>query len=187
MSVFSLIGFYLLLGFDKIQAQRQRKIIFFSLKRNYAAAFIKGEKAVIITDLQISDKSFAFFIRPALDQHKVTDIKILPWSATFRTEGLEIDSHKIIFHQYNILKFDAYFKGKLIKNKPRFDLLWLHDNPDFRPRELSRLIEFNAVVADASNKPYKLKYYTDSINLFQMPYHVLKKNKGYLIDLTHQL
>ena len=61
--------------FDKLRAQQQKKTIRYILKKNYAVALICSNKAVLFTDLKQESKAFLFFVKPALDQHRVTLIK----------------------------------------------------------------------------------------------------------------
>lgn len=73
------IGLFLALqGFmtyDKLHAFHQKKTIRFSLKKNYAIALIHSHKAILFTDLNAESKTFRYFIQPALDQHKVSQIQ----------------------------------------------------------------------------------------------------------------
>ncbi len=67
---------------DKLQAFHQKKIIHFTLQKNYAVAIISAQQAILYTDLEPNSRSFNYTIQPALDQHRVTQIifknQILP-------------------------------------------------------------------------------------------------------------
>nr|WP_121272247.1 ComEC/Rec2 family competence protein [Pedobacter schmidteae] len=62
-----------LLSFGKMKAFHQKKTIRFTLKKNYAVAIIRSHKALLFTDLNPESKVFYYFIKPALDQHMVTE------------------------------------------------------------------------------------------------------------------
>lgn len=62
------------LAYDKLKAFHQKKTIVFNLRKNYATAFIWGQKAMVITNLNPASKEFKYFIQPALDQHKIKEI-----------------------------------------------------------------------------------------------------------------
>lgn len=77
----SLIAFLSLQGlitYDKIQSTRQKKTIRFSLKKNYAIAIISANHAIIFTDLKPDSKTYNYSIKPALDEHRVTQITFRP-------------------------------------------------------------------------------------------------------------
>ncbi len=179
-----LLVFQSLLMKDKIQVRRQQQIVFFSLKNNYAAAFISSDTAIVITDLKLNTKTFNFFVQPALDQRKISKLHLVNWTDTFKTSVLSVSAHQITFHRYHILKFDRYFNHKQVIGNPIFDLIWLHNRVQFKPAQLKKQMKFKVLIADASNSSHQLKNYTDSANIFHIEHHILKKNKGYLVNLT---
>lgn len=77
MLVFSILCFVVFqsfLTYDKLKAFHQKKTIVFNLRKNYATAYISGQKAIVITDLNQASRAFKYFIQPALDQHKINKI-----------------------------------------------------------------------------------------------------------------
>lgn len=84
-----------LISYDKLQAFHQKKTIRFSLKKNYAVALISAQHAMLLTDLKPDSKAFSYFIKPALDQHRITQI-------TFRTANVTgVLKDNLIFDQLN--------------------------------------------------------------------------------------
>ena len=69
------LGFQTLLSYDKVVAMHQKKIIRFKLRQHYAVAFFSGNSALLYTDLTMESKNFKYFIKPALDQHKIERVK----------------------------------------------------------------------------------------------------------------
>src|SRR5690606_27358977 len=51
---------------DKLRAFHQKKIIHFTLHKNYAIAIISAQQAILYTDLEPNSRSFNYAIRPAL-------------------------------------------------------------------------------------------------------------------------
>lgn len=66
------------LSHDQIQAYHQRKTITFKIPKQQAIAHIFSNQAIVYTRLTEQDKDFIYFIRPALDQHQVKSIKLVP-------------------------------------------------------------------------------------------------------------
>lgn len=73
-SITIFLAFQVLTGISKIQAVAQHKIIRFNLKKNYAVALLQGQQAILITDVKPESKTFNYSIKPALEQHRITDI-----------------------------------------------------------------------------------------------------------------
>ncbi|WP_317618085.1 ComEC/Rec2 family competence protein [Pedobacter sp. AK017] len=76
-SLMLFLVFQSLLTYDKTRALQQKTTIRFKLKRNYALAMVKGNTAIIYTDLQPDSKTFKYQVKPALDQHKVYKVIFL--------------------------------------------------------------------------------------------------------------
>ncbi|MCD0490193.1 ComEC family competence protein [Pedobacter sp. MC2016-14] len=165
---------------NKISARHQHQLLFFSLKNNYGAAFIFSDTAVVLTDLQKNSKAFQFSIQPALDQKKVSCIKLMKWSETCKVGPLKINKHQILFQHYRILKYDSLLQQKRILQCPSYQVIWLHGNVLYRPGDLIQQIKYEHLVADGSTKTGMLKIYEDSANLFHIKHHILKNKKGYL-------
>ncbi|TKC63929.1 ComEC family competence protein [Pedobacter hiemivivus] len=69
------VGLQSFMTYDKLLAFHQKSTIRFTLKKNYAVALIHSHKAILFTDLNSESKAFKYFVKPALDQFKVTQIQ----------------------------------------------------------------------------------------------------------------
>jgi competence protein ComEC len=184
LSLASLLFFQGVLSYDKMQASRQHKVMFFSLKKNFATAFLNADTAYLLTDLTQTDKTFVFSIKPFLDQHRIATTRLVRYDEQINTAVLYMDSSQIRFHHLKILKYDPLLQKKTVLERPRFDILWFHNSPQFKMEAQIKAIDFQVIVADATNNPSALKYYKNSTDIFHLDYHLLKKNPSYLIDLN---
>lgn len=73
-SVAILLCLQVLISCDKLQAIHQKKTIRFTLKKNYAVALLNARHAILFTDVKPGSKVFSYFIKPALDQHRINHI-----------------------------------------------------------------------------------------------------------------
>lgn len=170
--------------YNKISALNQSKILFFSLRKNYAAAFIAAKKAILVTDLTTEDKNFQFFVQPALDKMKIEDIIFIKWEQDTLVNTFVKKDHQIKFHQYQILLLDYSFNYKMIEGLPKFNAIWLHQNPKQQINTLHSAIIFNSLIIDATNTDYTIEKFRNEANKIQVQHHILKKNTSYLIDLN---
>ncbi|TCC90453.1 ComEC family competence protein [Pedobacter frigiditerrae] len=169
--------------YNKMLATKQSKILFFSLRKNYAVAFIDTQKAILLTDLILEDKNYQFFVEPALAKMQVEDILFVKWEQDTIVNSFIKFEKQVKFHQYSILMLDSSFNYKKIAGLPKFDAVWLHQNPKKNISKLRTEVIFSTLLIDASNKDYKIKAYEDEANKFQLQHYTLKKNKAYLINL----
>ena len=183
IALFSLLVFQSYAAYHKISTLGQRKVLFFSLRKNYAAAFINANEAVLITDLSQRDKNFDFFVRPALDQMQVTKAHFVKWEQDTTINAFIKKEHQLSFYGYRILLLDQRLNYRSIGNLPQYEAIWLHQNPKKALNDLRQEVLFNTLVIDASNKDYNLEKYQLEANKIKVPYHILKKNNSYLVLL----
>ena len=186
ISMITLVIFQSILALKTIAVKNQKKIIFFTLQKGYAVAFINSQKAILLSNLGVNDKNFQFYIQPVFNQLKIKHIHFIEWEIDTSLNFFTKKNHQINFVGYRILLLDNFFDHKIISKTPTFNTVWLHQNPKLRISNLRKSVTFKSIVIDASNSNYNLKAYVDEANKFQIQSHVLKKNKAYLVDLNNQ-
>lgn len=179
-----LIVFQCYATFKKVSALKQSKVLFFSLRKNYATAFIDSKKAILVTDLKPEDKNFQFFVQPALDKMQVEDVLFVKWEQDTLVNAFVKKNHQIKFHQYQILLIDRTFNYKKIEGLPKINTIWLHQNPKQEINNLRSSVIFNSLIIDATNNDYNIEKFRLEANKIKVQHHILKKNNSYLIDLN---
>ncbi|RNL52294.1 ComEC/Rec2 family competence protein [Pedobacter jejuensis] len=165
-------------------AIHQKKIIFFSLRKNYAAAFINGKQTTLITDLSVDDKNYQYFVQPALEQSQINKIDFISLSKdTVSTQFVKKDN-QIVFDKYNILIVNESLNYKTLQIKGKFSSLWLTGNTKFKLENLPKNLKYRNVLIDATNKDYKIKIFKTFAENNKAEPHILKKNPAYLVHLT---
>ncbi|RZK44110.1 MAG: ComEC family competence protein [Pedobacter sp.] len=172
------------LSFNKIKSINQRLIIWFTLQRGYAVAFIISDRAFVVTDLSTSDKNYYFYIQPTLDKLGIKEKKILAWESELSHLGFRKSMHEIEFMGYRILPIGP--KSKSLSLAPRFwfDAIWLHQNPNISLPLLQNSFSFKSIVIDPTNNKRNQQKWAEDAKKIIVPVHILKKNKAYLIDLS---
>lgn len=176
---------------DKITALKQKRVILFSLQKNYAVAFIHATRAVLITDLIPADKDFKFHIQPALDQQKISTLVCIPLGKYHQNHGLivkdhqelKIKDHQLRFRNFSVLLVDTCFNRKTILENHHFDAIWIHGSPKIKISKLREHINFRKIWIDASNKRYAIQNFEEEIPDFKHSAIVMKKNKAFLYQL----
>lgn len=181
-----LLGLQLTFSYDKIKAIQQKQIIFFSLRKNFAAAFIYGKESILVSDLELDDKSFDFFVKPALEQKQVKTINLVKWQDDVIMKNFSKKDKQIIFNNYSLLLMDESFSYKKLVDKPKFDMVWLHNNPKQIIENIDKEIDFSMLIIDSSNHDYSLSKFQEQLATMKIDHHILKKNNSYLVDLKHK-
>ena len=185
-AVLLLLIFQSFATYQKLEQFNQRQIIFFSLRKNYAAAFIDGDSAVLLTDLSDKDNSYQFFVKPALDQLQLLKIRFIDWGTDVNYNAFIKKDHQINFHHYQILLFDKSFNDQKIGQLPKFDLVWFHENPKKPMADLRQEVIFSDLLIDATNQDALIVKFEREANKLGLKHYTLKKNKAYLIQIPQK-
>ncbi|MBC6110376.1 ComEC/Rec2 family competence protein [Pedobacter fastidiosus] len=183
-SLLIFIAYQSMVLYDNIIASSQKKIIFFSLRKNYSAAFIKGRDAILLTDLDPQNKNYDFFVKPALDEFQIQNIKFINLKQDTALNTFIKKDRQIIFGNYKILWIDESLNYKNIKLSGGFSSLWLHNNTKFKLNTIPSEAHYKSFIIDATNKDYKIEEFKTFAENNKIGAHILKKNKAYLIDLS---
>ena len=179
-----LLLFQASLSYGKIINFKQQQIVFYSLRKNYAAAFISGNKAILLTDLTADDKNFEFFVKPSLDQRHINHIQFVKWEDDFKTHHFIKQQHQITYLNKSILLIDHSINYKKIEQNPSFDFVWLHQNPKQKIENLYKEVNFSNLIIDASNKDYLIAKFEQKADSLKIIAHVLKKQKAVSLNLN---
>ena len=169
---------------ESIKLAEQKKIIFYSLRKNYAVAFISGDKAIIETDLNPAENNYQFFVKPSLDQAQIKDIVYLNLKNDTTISNFIKKGNQIVFLNRSFLIVNENFNYKKLDANAKFNSLWLTGNTKFDLQNLDKNLKYENIIIDATNKDYKIKVFRAFAANNQKPYHILKKNAAYLVDLN---
>jgi competence protein ComEC len=169
---------------DDLNANLQQKIIFFSLRKNYAAAFIHGKKIILVTDLKNTDRNYDFFVKPALTQLQADKISLISLNKDTILGDFILKNNQIAFRHYKILLIDDGLNYKTLAGNGIFSSLWISGNTKFNLATLGPDIKYKTVLIDATNKDYKIEIFKKVVKNNHLDVHILKKNKAYLVQLT---
>lgn len=178
------IAYQSMVLYNNIIACEQKKIIFFSLRKNYSAAFINGHDAILLTDLDPQNKNYDFFVKPALDELQIQNIKFINLKQDTILDTFIKRDRQIIFDHYKILLIDESLNYKNLKLSGEFSSLWLHNNTRYKLNNLPKEVHYKSIIIDASNKDYKIEEFKAFAENIKRGANILKKNKAYLIDLS---
>jgi len=183
-SIWLLIVLQITFAYQKITAFKQQELILFSLRKNYAAAFINGNEGILLTDLTKDDRNFEFFVKPALDQKQVRTIKWIRWAEDFQHGNFIKKNHQINYKGGKFLLIDERFNNKKVDQHYHFDFVWMHNSPQQRLELLKQEISFSNLILDASNKDYLIAKFEQQADSLKTTVHVLKKQQAVVLNLN---
>lgn len=171
-------------AYQKIIANKQEELILFSLRKNFAAAFINGNESILFTDLTPTDRNFEFFVKPTLDQKQIKKIRFVGWNEEFQSKNMVKNSHQINYKGKQFLLLDESFNYKKLSDNHRFDFIWMHQSPKQRLPQLKNEIQFSNLIVDASNKDYLIAKFGQQADSLNINTYILKKQKAVTLKLN---
>jgi competence protein ComEC len=171
--------------YKKWTQHEQRKMIFFSLPKDYASAFIEGNHATLLTNLNSSSPAYKFYVEPALTQLQVINTTFIKYHQNYQTKGLIIKDHQIAFFDQTIFVADTCFNNKIIQTKLKAKLLLLAGNNKIMLPALLQKLQPQIMLIDGTNSNYSAENDASVAKNFKIPSYNLKKLKAYLVNINN--
>ncbi|MDB5158912.1 MAG: hypothetical protein JWR50_3619, partial [Mucilaginibacter sp.] len=136
------IAIMLLLGISisvkRINALRSDSIAFLNMRKHQGLVFKHGDKAIILSDINNTDKNYQYSIQPYLDSCKVADTTIRNLKQNIRSAYLVKNNNLIQFQNKKILLFNKDLQGKQLSSKLNVDYLYVTGNPHTSLNEINK-------------------------------------------------
>ena len=168
---------------ERVLNYRREELLFFSLKKKSAIAFINKGRALVLADFPSSDKTFVYTIKVGLESKGVHNIDFQNIESALSGKYYWSDSNFMQFNNFKVLRLDR----KLVLNEPHekllLDILLISGNPDQKLKHLNRSIDFRQVLIDSTNPDYKIEAWLAEAMELRIPCYVLKKSPAYIVKL----
>ncbi|OAQ39637.1 hypothetical protein A5893_08590 [Pedobacter psychrophilus] len=171
----SLFLLFLILStnFRAFQHIKQKQALFFSLRKNTAIAFIKGNNAVLISDLNPNEFTFLFSVKPYLDSCQIDNIQ---WINPHLTEN-----EKLFSFEGKKLKIINHKNINFANSKQ--DWLLLSSNKKQDLQSIKNQNSFHKLFIDGRNKDFIIEDFKNQAQKLNLKPSVLKRSFAIEIKL----
>jgi competence protein ComEC len=161
----------------------QRMLVFFSLPKGQATAFIQGSQATLLTNLDPGSSAFKFYVEPLLMHNQISSLYFIKKHQDFRYKQLVIKDHQIAFCGKHLLVVDSCLNRKRLQTPVKSEILLLSENS--RVDIPSLLDKFRPAVflLDGTNSAYYAAKLQVAAKNYDVPSYNLKKLKAYLVNI----
>ena len=177
--IFGLCSFH---SYKTVTDAKQKMIVVYSIPKHRAISFISG--SVVQYDFDDSLKKDANALHLNINSHW--------WNCGVNKE-IPVDTGAfqfsfgklILFEGKRILIVDKDLRrmNAVPQNKLRVDLVIISGNPNLYIDQLRKLVDFNELVFDSSNKPARIKYWGRDAEQFHIAYWDVKERGAYLKNI----
>src|SRR5687768_2541401 len=176
-SLIAMFLFISLRSYSFYQANSQKKIIFYNIPQHQAIDFINGRNYFFKTDSSLLKDDFlqSFHIKPSRILYR---LKPAEHSASFF-----ISENYGQFGNSKFIIIDSNFNFKKPAEPVHVNALILAFNPKIYLKQLTRIIQPDIIVFDASNPSWKIKYWIKDCNSLGIPYHNVSEKGAFVMNI----
>lgn len=161
------------ISFKSFQHMKQKQALFFSLRKNTAIALIKGNNAVLITDLKPDEFTFLFSVKPYLDSCQIDYIQ---WINPHLTQN-----EKLFSFEGRKLKIINHKNINFVNSKQ--DWLLLSSNKKQDLQSIKNTNSFQILFIDGKNRDFIIEDFKDQAQKLNLKPTILKRNFAVEIKL----
>jgi competence protein ComEC len=169
------------IGFKKWNHSRANNIAFLNLRKHTGIVFKNQNEAIVITDLNDTDKTYRYLIQPYLDSCQVSTVhKVLPDSG-IRLPFLLKENNLIQFRDKRILIFDKQLQSTELQQKLKTDYLYISGNPATNIDFINKYYDYRLMIIDNTNSNPLIASLQKQAISHHANYRILQRNKSVII------
>jgi len=180
LSIISFFMLGILYNYSVLKKHRTDQLVIFNMRKDLVIGLIHKYKAIIYSDLEVSDKSIQYSVIPALEASTdISKIKAIKTNVNFSYKDITIDEKIIEFKKNKLLIADGK-KGNICQlNAPQW--LLIRNNPRERITEMIENIEKEMLlILDGSNHEKTIARFCEEAKQIGIEVYILKDNFAYV-------
>jgi competence protein ComEC len=168
------------ISFKKWSNSQSDQIAFLSLRKHTGITFKKGNDAVVLTDLQDTDKAYRYSIQPYLDSCHVEYVHVLSPDKNVRLPYFLKENNYLQFQDKRLLFFNQRLSDIQLIQKFKTDYLYVSGSKtsDVDLNFLNNNYDYRALIIDNSNSNYLINKLQKQAEAKHINYHILLRNKS---------
>ncbi|MES2428180.1 MAG: ComEC/Rec2 family competence protein [Bacteroidota bacterium] len=178
------LGLLLIVGtsisIKRIHVLNSDSIAFLNLRKHQGLVFKHGDKAIILTDIALSDKNYQYSIQPYLDSSKVADTTVYSLDRNINSPFLKKIGNLIQFQNKRVLLVDQSIQTKQLFRKIKVDYLYLTNNPNVAVYELNKNYDYAILLIGAGNQDKNIDEWEKQARYLHVNYQTIKRNNSFI-------
>jgi competence protein ComEC len=171
------------LSIKSIENFKRHELIFYSLRKNTAIAYLFKGRSIIITDVKPSDKRYTYSIKPSISMSGIEESLVFDPEQQFSGSYYWSDSDFMQFGNFRILRWRNEFNKLFLNKRIEVDILLLSKGSAQELRYISEMVDFKSIIIDSSNPEYKIEAWQNEAKSLKISCISLKKYPAYIVKL----
>ncbi|GAC1309152.1 MAG: ComEC/Rec2 family competence protein [Mucilaginibacter sp.] len=172
------------LSAKNISLSRSNQIAWLNLKKHPGIVFRHGNKAVVLTDIKTTDRTFQYSVQPYLDSCRISDIKMVSLDQNIKTPWLAKEAGLIQFMNTKVFVLDGKHYPIPFPEKLATDYMYITGNPAAGLTTINNYFQYQMLVIDGSNSDRLLYQAESQASIKKTNYKILKRNNS-LISVSN--
>ena len=161
----------------------RNEIVFMSLKKNSALVWFNQGKAIVISDINLSDRTLDYSVKPMIASRGATETLFTTFAQ--ETDGINFKQNKnfIQLGNFKMLKWNKDLLGYSFQSETSLDAVLIsHDNV-WDLKDILAGFHVILILIDGTNSDYKIRRWLAEAKRLKIRCYSLKKKPAYVIKL----
>lgn len=155
----------------------RNEIVFMSLKRNSALVWFDQGKALVISDLNLSDKAIDFSVKPMIASLGATEMVFTNFDQ--ETVGIKF----IQLGDFKMLRWNKEFLRYSFQSKTSLDAVLISHDMVWELKDILARFQVKLILIDGTNSDYKVERWLEEAKRLKIRCYSLKKKPAYVVKL----
>ncbi|MEO6851717.1 MAG: ComEC/Rec2 family competence protein, partial [Mucilaginibacter sp.] len=156
----------------------RNEITFLNLRKHTGIVFKAGNKAIVVSDLADTDKTYRYSVQPYLDSCQVNSVKVLAPDSNFQSGFFIKQGPLMQIMDKRVLLFDKHLQNSTLAEKLKVDYTYISGNPKTDIGFLNKNYGDSFLIIDGTNYNPLITRLQESANQRHINYWMLRRNKS---------
>ncbi|MDP9081544.1 MAG: ComEC family competence protein [Bacteroidota bacterium] len=164
------------ISLKRIDMEHESNIAWLNVNKHKAIIFKDGDKAVILTDLKDTDKTYRYSIQPYLDSCQVSHTCLLAVNRDIKTPWIIKQGGLIQFLNHRIFILNSQPEAENLPEKIKTNYIYITGNPHTTLAVINNTFDYQTFIADGSNSDAYIDRLKSAAGNKNTNYKILKRN-----------
>jgi competence protein ComEC len=161
----------------------RHELIFYSLRKNTAIAYIYQGQSVVVSDIDSLDKLLNYSIKPSISSRGIDEIHFKRLGEQFTNNEYWAGSQFMQFGNFKVLRWKNEFNNLVVANKIEVDVVLIQNLKVLNLQNLKNQVNFKTLIIESNIPDYKSKKWLAEARKLDVNCLTLKKNPAYIVKL----
>jgi len=183
LGLISVLALSISISYKSIHNFTREELIFYSLKKNTAIAYLYQGKAVVISDIEALDKLINYSIKPVLLSKGTDEIHHVGIDKLVSGDRYWLGVEFMQFGNFRVIRWKNEFNNLALSNKIDVDAVLIQNIKFTDLSNLKKRVNFKTLILESDLPDYTIQKYLEEAKKLNINCLSLKKNPAYIVEM----